>query len=59
VLASVDSGPGIAIAEIDPTRIVELRASLPALEHRIVLQDKGLDRAAAAGTAASKSPARA
>ena len=34
VLARVRTGPGIALAELDPARIAAVRASLPALEHR-------------------------
>jgi nitrilase len=34
VLARVPTGPGIALAELDPARIAAVRASLPALEHR-------------------------
>jgi nitrilase len=47
VLASLDSGPGVVVAEVDPARIAEVRASLPALEHRILSGNNGL-----AGTAA-------
>jgi nitrilase len=34
VLDRLAKGPGVVVAEIDPARIAELRASLPALEHR-------------------------
>ena len=34
VLERLAQGPGVVTAEIDPTRIAELRASLPALAHR-------------------------
>jgi nitrilase len=34
VLARVESGPGVAVADIDPARTAAVRASLPALEHR-------------------------
>ena len=34
ILARVPTGPGIALAELDPARIAAVRASLPALEHR-------------------------
>ncbi len=34
VLACRDEGPGVVIAELDPARIAEVRASLPALRHR-------------------------
>jgi nitrilase len=36
VLASRDEGPGVVVGEIDPARIARLRASLPALEHRVL-----------------------
>lgn len=34
VLDRLAQGPGVVTAEMDPARIAELRASLPALEHR-------------------------
>jgi len=34
VLERLATGPGVVVAEMDPVRIAELRASLPALEHR-------------------------
>jgi nitrilase len=34
VLVRVETGPGVALAELDPARIATVRASLPALEHR-------------------------
>lgn len=34
VLGRLPKGPGVVVAETDPARIAELRASLPALEHR-------------------------
>ena len=34
ILARVQEGPGIALADLDPGRIAAVRASLPALEHR-------------------------
>jgi nitrilase len=34
VLERLAKGPGVVTAEMDPARIAELRASLPALEHR-------------------------
>ena len=34
VLARLDKGSGICVAEIDPTRLGEVRSSLPALKHR-------------------------
>ncbi len=37
VLARLDKGAGIAAAELDPGRIAEVRASLPALRHRVFL----------------------
>ncbi|MBK7136684.1 MAG: carbon-nitrogen hydrolase family protein [Rhodocyclales bacterium] len=36
VLERLAQGPGVVTAEIDPARIAELRASLPALQHRIL-----------------------
>jgi len=36
VLARIDKGEGVAIAEIDPARIAEVRAQLPALQHRVL-----------------------
>jgi nitrilase len=35
VLERLPEGPGVVTAEIDPQRIADLRASLPALQHRI------------------------
>jgi nitrilase len=34
VLARMDKGEGVVAAELDPARIAEVRASLPALGHR-------------------------
>lgn len=34
VLACVEEGPGLAVAEIDPKRLAAVRAQLPALAHR-------------------------
>lgn len=34
VLARIDKGEGVVVAEIDSARIAEIRASLPALQHR-------------------------
>ena len=34
ILARVETGPGVAIADVDRGRIAAVRASLPALEHR-------------------------
>jgi deaminated glutathione amidase len=36
VLAERDAGPGIVIADIDPTYTQRMRASLPALTHRVL-----------------------
>ena len=36
VLERLAKGPGVVTAEMDPARIAELRASLPALEHRTI-----------------------
>ena len=36
VLAVVDEGEGVAMAELDPARIASVRSQLPALEHRRV-----------------------
>ncbi|MBA3032532.1 MAG: carbon-nitrogen hydrolase family protein [Gammaproteobacteria bacterium] len=34
VLARIDKGEGVIVAELDPARIAEVRESLPALKHR-------------------------
>jgi len=34
VVARLAEGPGVVVAELDPARIAEVRASLPALKHR-------------------------
>lgn len=34
VLARIDKGEGVVAAELDPSRLAEVRASLPALRHR-------------------------
>jgi deaminated glutathione amidase len=34
ILARMDKGEGVVAAELDPTRIAEVRTSLPALKHR-------------------------
>ena len=34
VLARMDKGEGVVVAELDPARIAEVRTSLPALKHR-------------------------
>jgi predicted amidohydrolase len=36
VLARLDKGSGVVTAEIDPARLAEVRASLPALQHRVL-----------------------
>lgn len=36
VLARIDKGPGVVVAEVDPARIAEVRASMPALKHRVL-----------------------
>ncbi len=36
VLAQQDEGPGVVIAELDPARQAQVRAQLPALEHRVL-----------------------
>ncbi len=36
VLDRLATGPGVVMAEMDPARIAELRASLPALQHRVL-----------------------
>jgi nitrilase len=36
IVAEVASGSGVAIGEVDPQRIADVRASLPALEHRVL-----------------------
>ena len=36
VLARMDKGEGLVIAELDRQRLVETRTSLPALKHRIL-----------------------
>lgn len=36
ILARMDKGEGVVIADLDPQRISETRASLPALKHRIL-----------------------
>jgi nitrilase len=34
VLARLPEGPGVIVADLDPARIADVRASLPALQHR-------------------------
>ena len=36
VLAQQDEGAGVVIAELDPARQAQVRAQLPALEHRVL-----------------------
>ncbi len=36
VLARLDKGEGVVVADLDPQRILDTRASLPALKHRIL-----------------------
>ena len=36
VLAQREEGPGVVLAELDPARQAQLRAQLPALEHRVL-----------------------
>ncbi|MDP1614063.1 MAG: carbon-nitrogen hydrolase family protein [Sulfuritalea sp.] len=36
VLARMDKGEGVVVAELDRQKLVDIRASLPALEHRIL-----------------------
>ncbi len=36
ILVRLEKGPGVVIGEIDPARIVAVRASLPALKHRVM-----------------------
>lgn len=37
IVAELDEGPGVVLGELDPQRIIEVRASLPALRHRVLL----------------------
>jgi nitrilase len=34
VLACVDEGPGVAVADVDLNRLADVRQQLPALQHR-------------------------
>ena len=34
IVARLPEGPGVVVADLDPARIAEVRASLPALKHR-------------------------
>ena len=36
VLARMDKGEGVVVADLDPLRLADIRASLPALKHRIL-----------------------
>ncbi len=36
VLARLDKGPGVAVADLDPARLDEVRTQLPALRHRVL-----------------------
>jgi nitrilase len=36
IVAEREEGPGIVIGDIDPARIAEVRAELPALSHRVL-----------------------
>ena len=44
ILAELEAGPGVITAEVDPARLADVRASLPALEHRFLNQGKDLPR---------------
>ena len=35
ILADAGEQPGVAIAEIDPARIEQVRRQMPSLEHRV------------------------
>jgi nitrilase len=35
VVAERDEGPGIVVGDVDPARLAEVRAQLPALGHRV------------------------
>jgi nitrilase len=34
-VAQIDEGPGVIAGDVDPERIAQVRASLPALAHRV------------------------
>jgi nitrilase len=34
-VAQIDAGPGVIVGDVDPARIAQVRASLPALAHRV------------------------
>ncbi|MOA24309.1 2-oxoglutaramate amidase [compost metagenome] len=36
ILASIDQGPGLALASLDRQRLASVRSQLPALQHRIL-----------------------
>jgi nitrilase len=36
IIAQIETGTGIVVGEIDPARIADCRASLPALAHRVL-----------------------
>jgi predicted amidohydrolase len=36
IVASLESGPGVIVGDIDPARIADVRARLPALGHRVL-----------------------
>jgi len=36
VIVCRDEGPGVVVGDIDPARLAEVRASLPALSHRVL-----------------------
>lgn len=40
VLARLDKGEGVVVAELDPQRIAEVRTSLPALQHRKLIESR-------------------
>jgi len=35
-VAQIDEGPGVIVGDVDPARIAQVRASLPALAHRVL-----------------------
>ncbi|MBJ6107359.1 carbon-nitrogen family hydrolase, partial [Salmonella enterica subsp. enterica serovar Montevideo] len=36
IIASVPAGEGVAIGDMDPARIAQVRRDLPALKHRVM-----------------------
>jgi predicted amidohydrolase len=34
-IAQIDEGPGVIVGDVDPARVAQVRASLPALSHRV------------------------